>query len=656
MHLPEFEALLPGLQRFAWWTLAAAPLVAWLGAWWVRKRLTQRGLSARTNMPSLPSREADDARPARRFDRNVQRTLGRVLPGVLRQPLAVEAAELARRLGEDPELVQAALDRLRAAVPCRMQVTGDGRILYDFRMPDLQRLRRNRVLAWPARVLWLLLGLIVNVGAAWPLFASVVIGGVTLERMLQATDDMGRVLAGLMGLGAILAAFAIDWLAGHAVALLVHPGLKSPRLVHAEAQTLSARSDRVRKARAKRELDQPDKAKSKGKFDWRDLAGGLEFAGEGCVGGLIVILVALVVAAIAGALVGIWLWMRGLWHALARPEPPHLDVAPGVWVRDGKSMERWAALVPTTDLAVALLRALREGLRAVRPGDRDLPRRVLGLAQRQGGGVSALDIALQEAVDLDEAVRIGARLAGLHGGEVRVTESGDIDFTFAFPHDQGLAPAIEPPPYEALPRDASEVAHSVRVNVPGLTLSHLRAADRLAGGTLVTAGLLVMAAQALATRGMLRTGEALDIALPILTAGVFAVVGATRALAQVQAGVGMRRDVRRATLALVRRGLADRTRYVDAPALTAELFRALRQAWPALELETVRQEVQNACTDLDLELDSGVMVRNPDARLYGLGPLAQRLLAIEAHRLREAEAPRALDPGVVFDTGWADEP
>jgi hypothetical protein len=648
LHLPALDSL----QRFAWWTLAAAPLVAHAAAWWVRLALAPRGLSARPNMPTLPVQDPDQGTPAARFDRGVERTLGVVLTSLLQQPQDIQGETLAATLGEDPELVRAALDRIRARVPCRMRVTAAGSLLYDFRTSDLQRFRQSRVLGWPARVLWLLLGLVVNVGAAWPLLASLVLGAATLERMLQAHDDQARVIAGLLGLAAILATFALDWLAGHAVAWLIHPGWRTPKLLDAPTLDRAERKQIRKEARA----DRQQKREAEGKSTWGlgDLSA-IDIDGEGCAALPVILLVILLLAAIAGALLGLALWVRGLWRTLARPEPSRLDVAPGVWVRDGRSLEQIAALVPTSDVATALLKALRHGMRRQRPGDKDLARRVLGRARHQQGAISALEVALHEGVDLDEALRIGARLAGLHGGEVHVTPAGELDFRFAPPTPGQDTAEVEPPPYEAMPGPGVKLDEpGVRVNVPGLTASHLRAGDRLAGGTLVTAALLVMTAHELATRGLFKTGEVLDIALPLLAATVFAVVGATRALVDWTAALGMRRDARRAAYDVLRRALADGHRQVEAQAVTADLFRSMRTSWARLQPAVLQAEVEQAWTDLDLGLDAAVLAKAPKLRAFDVRPLAARLQAIAADRTRDT--PRKSSETVVFDTGWSDEP
>lgn len=654
MHFPTLD----GLQRFAWWTLAAAPLMAHAAAWWVRKVLATQGSTARPHMPTLPEQAQDQGTPAARFDRTLDRTLGVVLAALLQKPDDVQADSLAERTGQDPELVRAALDRLRTRVRCRMRVLASGRIVYDFRTADLQRFRRSRALGLPSRMLWLLLGLVVNVGAAWPLLASLVVGAATLERMLEADGDDQRVIAGLIGLGAILATFAVDWLAGKLVAGMMHLGRgRPPRLRDALApdgptrkkERLEAR--RLRKqAKVDRQLAEPQK---KGSWDLGDLSGLGDLDGEGCGVMAVLILVALLLAAVAGALTGLALWVRGLWRTLAKPEPWPAEVAPGIWVRDGRSLETVAALVPTSDVASALLKALRHGMRRRRPGDQDLARRVLARARHRQGSISALELALDEGVDLDEAVRVGARLAGLHGGEVHVTPSGELDFRFPPTPTDSDAPEVEPVPPEALePPGTRDEQPGVRVNVPGLTLSHLRAGERLAAGTLVTAALLVAAAHELMLRGMPKTGEVLDLALPVLAATVFAVLGATRALVDANAALGVRRDARREAYATLRRALDGGVRHVDAQPLGSELYRRLRGDWPGLDPELLRTEVEQAWTDLDLELH--LLAERPQQRLYDVRPLTVKLQEIQADRLQHVPSQTPPD-AVVFDTGWGDE-
>src|SRR5690606_19538479 len=92
-------------------------------------------------MPTIPDHKVGRGRVLARFEQRRRR----VERAFIRQYAetgvdAVDPQRLAATLQDDVEVVEALLAHLRESIPCRLQVTRDGRLLHTFAAADLQRL------------------------------------------------------------------------------------------------------------------------------------------------------------------------------------------------------------------------------------------------------------------------------------------------------------------------------------------------------------------------------------------------------------------------------------------------------------------------------------------------------------------------------------
>lgn len=145
--------------------------------------------------------------------------------------------------------------------------------------------------------------------------------------------------------------------------------------------------------------------------------------------------------------------------------------------------------MPTIDLVMRLLRALRQGLADAKPFDAELSERVVARASSQGGWVSAIDLVLWEGLSPPEAARVGATLAEERGGRIEMTSGGELDFELPGAPNQGDDPLPAEDLNEFLTadgtarRDAQPPARLVS-NLPGVALGHLVGGHRLVAGSL----------------------------------------------------------------------------------------------------------------------------------------------------------------------------
>ncbi len=624
-----------------------------LGASLIVGRLVGRGLArglrvapgrGREVMPGLPSHgEEATGRAAVRFDRAVERIEARLMRLPPAELGELEAGALAARFGEPPEVVAAALDDLAARAEHRLRVTGRGRLLYGFTPEALASARRARRAQIPARLALLVLGLLGNLGAAWPLLATL---GLAALALAIGLDDLD-VLVWAMG-AAVLGVFAVFGATlglGALLGWLLDPSALGPRLSRLAAGTSAPSRDPVLRVMGA-------------------IAGGtgrLLKGADDARAALVLLVIGLFLAAVLGALFGVLLWLRGVVRAVLRRDARHLEVSPADWVHAPAPPDPLEAVAPSHDIALGLLDAVTTAARRRRPVDPALAARVVARARAQGGRLSALDLALAEGYDLDEAISLLAQLSGRAGGDLQVSEAGDLDFTW--PADV-LAPGAAPPPvrFEAVARapSASVAARrksvwtllaadpAIRVNVPGLTWAHLRAADRLAAGTALMA---VVAAGVLAVDTPLTAGQAALLLVPaVLNLGAVALAAAARYVARVAAGQGVLRDLRRAAVQAVAFQLqAGGTDFAPAAA-AAELHATLAPAWPGLTEADVTAELDAVALDLGLDLDLDGTAEH-GTPLFPLAPLRERLASLDALRSLTTDAGAAHGADVVvFDS------
>ncbi len=622
----------------------------------------------RRAMPSLPTVDAGDGR-GHAWRRQVRAVEARLLDRFEAGVEGAHAAELAHALEAPVEAVRQALDRLRQEMPCRLRVTRGGRLLHDFSADAVAGLRARRRRTRPLRLGLVLLALLANVGAIWPVVVLGFLAAGSLNAMLEA--DAAQV--GLVGLGALAALVAATLVFGWLMHGVLTPFGRHPRLGPAVVEPAAG-------------------APAPGPLAWLPTFGGGGGGGGGGVrwssggggsssssgrrkngdGAAQAMIAIILIAIIALCLFTVWVWVRGVYRAVQRPIDEEDDLGPALWVRRREVVDRVERLLPTNDLVGRVLRALRRLAGQRRPADGALSRRVLARAARQRGVVTALEIQLHEALDPAEAMEVGTRLCTLLEGRVRVVGDGEVAFDFG--------PALTPPPDAsddphlwaeflrfspqgpAVRRDPDQRDHTLPVNLVGLRAGHLEATSRLAAGAwLMAASAAVLFAFELPAAwqpyllGLAEPGGALREPFgPVLTfAAVLFAIGAT-ALAAVAryaavacAALGARRDARRAACQEVLEVIEAGRDAVDLGEQVRQVHDTLIACWPGVTTELIEKEMLGFAVDCDLE-----PVPEQGEGLWSLQGLAARSAAARAAAAQAAGRPDDASDrdAVVFDS------
>ncbi len=643
-------------------SLLATPVLARLAGVATARAMRVAPGRAAVQMPGLPARADATGEPATKFEARVQHCEALVLRALATTPGPYEESALAAQLAQDPEVVGEVLARLRQRVPCRLQVTRTGQLLHHFQAADVATLRRARVLGWPRRLVWWIFALLANLGATWLVFVGIFAGLETLREVWKAAED-DRLVTAAEGLGAMLLVIGLGVLAGYVVELLVAPWQSGPKLARPlreepkdadqgeldEGAATDAEAERPVSKRGGQGSSSSKSSKSSG-FGWLD---GLSLdadLGEGCGGVLLILVIAAILALVAGGLWLVVVWARALWRAVARLGEPERDIAPARWVAVARKSPMIEKFVPTNDLAMRIIRALRRTLAGVY-ADEALPSRILQLAKGRGGRVAVVDLMLSEGLSADAALSAGAHLSGRLGGELQVSEAGDIDFHFPESALRGQAPRRQfRPGYEYLQLAGGNPLQSLPVNLPGLTLDHVVGAARLAGGPFaMVAGLYVATQIADKTTRLSAMETDLAAVFCVLAPATMMLAAATRYAVAESARTGLLRDARRAAMAAVQQALTGKAEWLDAARVAAETHARMALADPGLALADVEREVQIAMDDLGMALHADPHAAQSGRLPLKLTPLRARLQSLQA--LRDAEPSHATeaDP-IVFDT------
>lgn len=632
-------------------TLVATPLLArWAGARTAHHLRAVPGQGRRW-MPSLPEQQPDDGTPAARFDAAVRRAERRAVPLLLAEQsgetlTGIQAEVLAGKLDVPVAVARAMLDNWRRRMPCRLRVTQSGAMLHDFARGDLKGAVREAWDSLPQRMFLMFMSIMANLGATWWVIVGVLIGVASLTAVFRAPEMEAQIIAALKGVGALVSVFALSqlgaWLV-RLVALRRFPRMARPEY-RAKKKTKPVKPKKVRVEAAQEEA--PEK-ESKSWLDGLDGLGSVD--GEGCMGLILVVLVAILASAMIGGLVVVGIWLRGLWQVARQLGEPVRDLAPVVWLREAKSSAKWERWIPTNDLAMRLVRALRRTLSA-RPADERISGQVLARAKRQNGRVAAVEIALDLGLDVSTAISVGSRLIGRLGGDLEVSDAGDIDFIFESEMLDGASTAKQGLELEYLHAGPDEMAPLTHlpVNIPGLTLDHVDGAARLAGGPLATVA--VMAATLLGGRGDLPI-HGLDLSLGalfcVLAPGTLVLAAVTRQAVAESAAQGILRDIRRVAVARAAEVLGQPVGNLDADAVCAALHPQIAELGLQWTLADVRTEVGNAWADLGIEPDLRGGSKNPR---WSTAELRERQKSLEALRSGTAVKRVAGSDEIVFDS------
>lgn len=630
------------------WSAAAlvvvAPALAHLAGRLTVRRMGRVRAHISDTLPGLTTQESGDGSAtdaARRFDRAVDQTFDllakRMLPGATN----VRARGLAAELDLPMEIVSTALDQLTDCAPYTMRVMDSGEIAYEFAPGATEAIKSRTLLRWPARLAWFFTACVANFGSMWP---SVFIA-VTCALAFSSLAMTGRLEGALYGSvfatsGGLLAYWLLTRLSRWvSTPMIATPDPGAPHgqedleLQEAESERQSEESGSFR-------------ARSGAHGAWKiyqSMVRGL-FRGRGDKrGAVVVVAIATLLALLALALVSASSWIGSLWKILTGRLPRLPEIAPGAWVQIPQPVGS-PFLELSDELALTLMSAVRRLLLDRRPRDEALAARVVALAARQGGRVSGLDLILREGFEEAEAITVAARVTGQVGGQVTVSEVGDVDCVFEPPVGANLN--VPPAPLEAIELRGKTVharSAAIPVNVPGVNRYHLDAALNMATGATLTA----VSVGLLTPSGLL--GAVFFGATSAVALCTWALVGAARYGVRESARAGLLRDARRGALALLRIHLARAPNRVPR-AVFSTLVETLDGLDPANGPEMVWAEIDLALSDAGVELaldgDSGGELA------YDLRHLRARLQSLDALRGQEVELGEQVEPDevVVFET------
>ncbi len=604
-------------------------VVAHACGWYLARSLEVEPGYIREVMPTIPVAPLHEGNEAKRWRKSVRRVERRILEEFPEGLTEATAAELAADLSEDRRVVAGALERMREETDCRIKVTRGGEILHDFEADQLAELRSARTRSIPRKLFMFAVAAAANIGAVWPALATFFVAVGSLGAMAYYLNGTTW---GLFGIGICLAVFVATVFASLLFHLLLTPLEDGPTLRSSfeNASPPDRRNDTDRRASSDQRVGHSSLWVF---FDGggHHHSGGSSSTGsssndfEG--GGQVIVAIILIAIALA-ALFLIYVWGRGLWRAITERDA-HLDrMSPAFWVRRGEEMDFYEKWIPTNDLVGRLVRSLRRAFSHRRPVDGDLGPRTIARAKRRGGTVSALEIALEEGLDLDEATEVGAELCNLVDGQIVVGDHGGLGF--AFP-DEVLAEVDETAGEESsiekdhlwaeylsfdhggeqpIRRRVGQENTSVPVNMVGVDWGHIRATDRLVAGTWMMALMGVyllywgfsgyLPPLADASPSLAAVGSGLLFAMGL---GATCLRSTAHYAARRLAVHGIRRDARRAVFDAIDRTLREGRDQLDVATLTDQLTFTFESAWPDVGRDVFAKEVRGVMVDLEVHYD-----------------------------------------------------
>lgn len=609
--------------------LFAAPFVAHVSGWFVARTLRVKPGAIREWMPSIPDHIEVDGRAEARWEKKRKAVEAKLLRRFADGVEGAEALTLAADLGEDPEVVAGALGHMREEIPTRLRVTRGGKLLHDFDASSIAALKTRRRMGLPLRFAVFILGALANLGAAWPVVMGLLVASGALAMIAggaSATSIGGVALAIVAGL------FIANMLGGWITHLMLTPGLG-----------LTGRPKLGPTQDAEPSFAELQTEQAAGWSMWGDAGSSVAHAPTGGCdigdvdadeGILPLIVIGLLIAVVAACTFALFVFLRGIWRAATGAGMPPLDSSPTQWVRSTQPDDSWERFIPTNDLVLRVMRVMRRLVSHTHPRDSTIIGRIMAQARQSGGRIAALEIALQEGLDLDTATAAGATLVGRANGDIDVSDGGELDFVFA---KESLTHAAaqwdddlhaEYVDYEhdggTLRRRPLQERSKLPVNLPGIAWSHVKSASRLATGTvlMMLTGVLVVS---LVPGTPLGIKLLVDSVLPLMALGTFALAGSLRYATSTLAGHGVRRDIRRVAFLHIRRAMKRNRGTVKFNTIVGALLDTLKPAWKGLDRDLIVREITGVAVDLELEPTATDLE-------FDVSSLTARLNEIEAHR------------------------
>lgn len=349
----------------------------------------------------------------------------------------------------------------------------------------------------------------------------------------------------------------------------------------------------------------------------------------------------------------VYVWVRGMVRAFTNRDDPAEEYGPAKWIRHLVVLDWFERFIPTNDLISRMIRALRRTLFQRRPSDLQLLGRMLRNSPMEGHQLSALDMALAEALDPAEVAEVGAELCRRTDGKAHVTDEGELIFEL---DGETLKKTYFPegPTYEFLERNGSspnELRRRIEfpgmklpINMVGLKYAHLKASNFLVGGSilmfLTTVFVLtavdattfegVLPASIFASAELLWSSPAVFIvgALTWMTAlGTVCLAVMTRYLVSASVVEGVQRDARRVFAHALRDAVNQRESTVNMNQWIRQLELVFEKVDSRFDAEFFREECVGILIDFDLheevDIDESGALEPID-----IGPLRQRIQGI----------------------------
>lgn len=635
-----------------------APFVGRIVGYFAAKQVRVPWGHIRDWMPSIPNNSILDDRAEERWEKRTRALEAKALRVLQDEPTGVTAENLASRIGEDISVVSAVLERIREEIPNRLRVTRGGQLIHDFKTEDVKALQRKQLLKGPARVAVFFLGLLANIGATWPMMMSVLVGVGALAAMTAVAEPL---IVGFGGLLAIMGLLMVNALGGVIIHFLLTP-IGGPRL--GPVAKAEDREGLIQETTPVRESMRSGNWGGSGSWGGADVVVIPDVSASGCgnldldfdadvgEGIAVVIVAALLAAAVAACSFAIAIWVRGIWRAAKKLGVPDPILSPSGWIRGNPPVDWVERFIPTNDLVLRITRTMKKILRRTHPEDGGMVRRIIARASEQDGRIAALEIMLQEGVDDDEAMTIGAQLTGYFNGEIHVGDEGEIEFIF--PETARFKGEWRQPDLHAeyidfrgngtIRRRNAQNDRKLPINIPGISYGHLIGTDRLVAGTILMQ-LCAVAIVHLVPDVPFVLQFGVDLIFPLMTLGAFALSGTARYLASEMAAHGVMRDVRRAGFVALNEALESGKTHINLGTIATRLRQAFKPAWRGLKHEDVLAELEGIAIELDLE---------PTAvnGEFEIGSVRRRLKALDDQRQQEVVLGLEVEDAdeVIFDT------
>jgi hypothetical protein len=316
--------------------------------------------------------------------------------------------------------------------------------------------------------------------------------------------------------------------------------------------------------------------------------------------------------------------------------------------------ETFKSLIPSNDIILRFLRIIRVFASRMKPSDRNLPERLLHEAYKAESALSDLEIALLASVNIETAKDIGTMLVAKIGGEIVVSELGDLVFLFKKEKLAAFATMPEVAKKSDLEffkkennQQFSPKANGALLNLAGISHKSYLSLFRLAGGAfLLSAVAVIIIAFGLETDQPKKFVEYLIIfGVPLFPSGVFVLISVFSYAMRFSVNNGVYRDIQRMTIACLKSRYESGEKYFSVSDWEKQITPLLQKVWKNIEIAHIQKVMTNACNQLGLKLAMDQMGQpgNQGAVIFELESLTKRFAALaqvkQSEKLYSDDAP-----------------